>query len=344
MTEEVRSVRPPTIHDVAREAGVSSQTVTRYVRGFEGIRPVTRQRVQAAIDGLGWKPNPLARALRLGTPTRIVLFVHEIEEVGPSNIIAAATRAAADAGFVLDVVPLDVNDLSVSAAAIRDVDLSHVAGAMAFAPTHVLADLFDRVELPVPLLREVNGDGIEGEHAQGLVDPGMLIVVDHLRDMGHRDVFVINGPEGWYSSAKRRRAVEERCAAHGMRIVGAETGDWSVGSGYEAAAAIPAAATAVIAANDEMALGALAAVWEHGRSVPGELSVTGFDDIRIAPYARPGLTTIHVDFRASGQLAIQRLLQMIAPEVAERRPKVIPVPPKLVVRGSTARVVTGGSD
>jgi DNA-binding LacI/PurR family transcriptional regulator len=169
----------------------------------------------------------------------------------------------------------------------------------------------------------------------------MQLVVDHLHELGHRDVFVINGPEGWYSTAKRRRGVEERCAVHGMRIVGAEAGDWSVASGYAAAAAIPAAATAVIAANDEMALGALAAVWENGRSVPGELSVTGFDDMRIAPYARPGLTTIHVDFRASGQLAIQRLLQMIAPEVAERRPKVTPVPPRLVARGSTARVVTG---
>ena len=115
---------------------------------------------------------------------------------------------------------------------------------------------------------------------KGSVDPGMQLVVDHLHELGHRDVFVINGPEGWYSTAERRQAVEGRCAAHGMRIVGAEAGDWSVASGYEAAAAIPAAATAVIAANDEMALGAVAAMWENGRSVPGDLSVTGFDDTR----------------------------------------------------------------
>lgn len=90
--------RPATIHDVAKRAGVSSQTVTRFLSGFSGIRPQTRQRVQEAIDDLGWRPNPVARALRLGKPTRILLFVHEIEEAGPSSIIVAATRAAADMG------------------------------------------------------------------------------------------------------------------------------------------------------------------------------------------------------------------------------------------------------
>lgn len=151
---------------------------------------------------------------------------------------------------------------------------------MAFAPTRDLAALFDQVQLSIPFLREVNGDGIEGAHAQGPVEPGML----------------------------------------GMTIVGEQSGMWSVESGYRAARAIPDSATALIAANDEMALGAMAARWESGRSVPGDVSVTGFDDVRLAPYARPGLTTIHIDYKASGQLAFQRLLEMVAPEAADRRP------------------------
>jgi len=335
--------KPPTIHDVAARAGVSSQTVTRYIRGFEGIRPSTRQRVQSAIEELAWRPNPVARALRTSAGNRILLIVEELGETGPSNIILAATKRAREIGYVLEVIPLDATDRAASKAALAATDQGYVAGVLAFAPTQHLVDVLDEFPFTAPVLREVNGDGIEGPHAQLDREPGTIAVVDHLFELGHRDLYLINGPDEWFSSRKRRTAAIERAAELGMRVAGEGAGDWSAPSGYGLAQADLRGATAIVAANDEMAIGAISALDVKGVRVPDEISVVGFDDIQLAAYAIPALTTVHVDFRASGHLAIDRLLHMIG-SLPEDAPLPEPVPPVLVTRASTAPVRTAARD
>ncbi|MFC6022882.1 LacI family DNA-binding transcriptional regulator [Plantactinospora solaniradicis] len=340
MSLRAAGTRPPTIHDVAARAGVSAQTVGRYVRGFQGIRPPTREKVRAAIEELEWRPNPVARALRTSTGNRILLFVHELGESGPSNIIVAASTRAREAGYVLDVVPLDATDAEASEATLGSVDQSYVAGVLAFAPTPQLAELFDRFPFSAPVLREVNGDGFDGPRAQADLEPGTIALIEHLYELGHRQIFLINGPEQWFSSRKRRQAAVETARARGMAVVGEGFGDWSAESGHRIAQADLGAATAIIAANDEMAVGAIAALNSRGIRVPDRVSVVGFDDIRLAAYTVPALTTVRADFRASGRFAVDRLLEVIAGGPARDNELVEPAPPALIRRASAAPVRT----
>jgi LacI family transcriptional regulator len=332
--------KPATIYDVAAAAGVSTQTVTRYMNGFAGIAPKTRAKVERAMRELAYRPDPVARALRTRTPTRLLLFVHELAEAGPINIVRAASRAAADADYVLEIVDLDTDDSDASRQILQRTDQSYVAGALALAPTAGLADLFATFPFQAPILLEVNGDGLEGPHAQGPVDPGTELVVEHLHALGHRSIGVVAGPEGWFSTAKRLQTALDRSHELGMDVAFVEHGDWSAASGHRIATALPRRSipSAIVCANDEMAMGVLSALADVGVQVPTDVSVTGFDDVRGAEFYHPPLTTIHVDFRAAGEIAVHRLLAMIAD--ADETPLTLSVPkvvpPRLVVRRSTS--------
>ena len=340
--EPTKSRRAATIYDVAATAGVSTQTVTRFLNGFEGISPATRAKVHEAMQALHFRPNPVARALRTSRPTRILLFVYELAEAGPSNIVRAAAKAAAEAGYFVEIVNLDVDSPETSARTIEQLDLQYVAGGMALAPNQEFAELFDDLALCVPLLREVNGDGLEGPQAQLDNDPGTELVIRHLHNLGHQRVFIIAGPEGWFSTSKRLQTAVSEASKLGMAITGVQHGDWSAASGFTIARNEPFndGTTAIIAANDEMAMGALAALDKRGIHVPGDMSVTGYDDVRGAPYFKPALTSIHVDFKAKGELAIARLLALIAQrgEGPDEVPPEVVVRPQLMVRESTAAI------
>jgi DNA-binding LacI/PurR family transcriptional regulator len=339
--EATKSRRAATIYDVAEVAGVSTQTVTRFLNGFEGISPATRTKVQEAMQALHFRPNALARALRTSRPTRILLFVYELSEAGPSNIVRAACRAAAEAGYFVEIVNLDVDSPETSARTIQQLDLQYVAGGMALAPNQEFAELFDDLALRIPLLREVNGDGLEGPLAQQDNDPGMELLVRHLHDLGHRRIFVLAGPQGWFSTVKRLQTVVSESAKLGMALTGVKHGDWSAASGFTIAFNEPFdGTTAIIAANDEMAMGALAALDKRGIDVPGDMSVTGYDDVRGAPYFKPPLTSVRVDFKAKGELAIARLLALVAHggEGFAEVPQEVVVPPRLILRESTAAI------
>ena len=340
--EATKSRRAATIYDFAEVAGVSTQTVTRFLNGFEGISPATRTKVQEAMQALHFRPNPLARALRTSRPTRILLFVYELSEAGPSNIVRAASKAAAEAGYFVEIVNLDVDSPETSARTIQQLDLQYVAGGMALAPNQEFAGLFDDLALRIPLLREVNGDGLEGPQVQQDNDPGMELLVRHLHDLGHRRIFILAGPEGWFSTVKRLQTAVSESAKLGMTLTGVKHGDWSAASGFTIAFNEPFSdgTTAIIAANDEMAMGALAGLDKRGIDVPGDMSVTGYDDVRGAAYFKPPLTSVHVDFKAKGELAIARLLDLIAwrGEGSDEVPQEVVVPPRLILRESTEAI------
>lgn len=332
--------RQPTLYDVAREAGVSSQTVVRYMNGFSGISPKTRQKVQNAVEALGYRPNQLARMLRTSSPRRIILFVHEISEAGPAGIILAAHEAASAAGYVLEIVSLEVRDVEATARTIRGTDPSYVAGALALAPTQEISDLFDQLPPSIPLLKEVNGDGLEGGTAQGDDDAGTRLQVEHLAELGHRRALLVAGPARWLSAEKRLSTATRAMAEHSMQVTGVVRGDWTAASGHRGVldSGLDGRPTAVVCANDEMALGAILALDELGLSVPDDISVVGYDGVRTAAYFRPPLTTVQHDFETAGLVAIARLLELMeANGRAVQRSAIAPqaTPPHLVVRNST---------
>ena len=157
-TSDHQAERPATIYDVAKRAGVSHQTVSRMLQGYEGIRPETRARVQAALDELEYRPNLAARSLATNRSRRIGALVYELLEVGPSKTIQGASDAARHAGYLLDIVTLDPRDDSAVEQALTVLRNQDLAGIVAFAPMDLLSDRIQRADFSVPVLLETDVD------------------------------------------------------------------------------------------------------------------------------------------------------------------------------------------
>ena len=334
------SDRAATIYDVARLAGVSHQTVSRLLQGYEGIRPQTRERVQKALAELDYRPNLAARSLATNRSRRIGALVYELLEIGPSKTIQGASDAARHAGYLLDIVTLDPRDDSAVDQALSVLRTQDVAGIVAFAPMDLLSDRIQQADFSVPVILETDVDQAAAAAHTSVSDSGMQQVVDHLVGLGHRRIFHLSGPLDWWASRNRAQAYEAALAGHGLSSVGAVEGNWSSASGYRAGMEIPLdrGVTAVVAANDQMALGLLRALAERGVSVPEDMSVTGFDDTPESSYYQPPLSTVRIDYEQQGRALMNRLLTtigephefdgVIEDEVADA--------PLLVPRGSTA--------
>lgn len=321
-----------TIYDVARLAGVSHQTVTRFLNGFEGIRPATRAKVQAAIDELNYRPNGAARWLRSRQSNRIGILAHRMELSGPGRIIAGATTAARSRGYVLDIASMDGEDAGSVDAAL-DVVMEHqIAGVFATAQTDVVRIAVENRGIDVPISID-SGEGLASVGGNPRAHPGQLAAA-HLADLGHRHVAFVNGPGVWIASGERRSGFLEVVRERGLDLVWESEGDWSAESGYRAARELPREVTAVALANDSMAIGLIFGLAERGIRVPDDVSVIGMDDAPESRFHLPSLSTIRLDFEGEGAYLMNVLIAKIEGE------DVAAVPgyrlPELVQRASTA--------
>jgi DNA-binding LacI/PurR family transcriptional regulator len=332
--------RAPSMYDVADRAGVSHQTVSRVLNGFEGIRPATRERVLAAIREVGYRPNLAARSLVTRRTRAIGVLAPASADFGPVRTLQSVEQAVRAAGWQ----PL-VTSTPIAADAVRDsleflLDQS-VEALVVIAPYSVLLDeVADRAgALPVVALQT-------GESADVTVDQvhGVRLAVRHLVELGHRRAQVITGPPEFLEAEVRRDAAHREAAAAGLELGPDLPGDWSADAGYAAAAALDAATTAVLSGNDQMALGLMHGLVDLGRSVPGDVSVVGFDDIPESAHSIPPLTTVHQDFDEVGRRAVARLLAELGAGAAPAAGGVAggdPIRPELVVRSSTRAVPAG---
>lgn len=320
--------KPATIYDVATAAGVSHQTVSRFLAGYEGIRPATRARVELALTELGYRPNMSARSLKSGRSHRIGALTHETAQVGPSRIAEGAAAAARDAGYVLDLISVDLHSPHAIDDALGQLTSHSLAGVLALVSTDEMRDAVTAARFDVPVVIER-----ESDDAHGISESGIQALVAHLAALGHRRLLLISGPPNWSSARSRERAFREAVAAHGLDAEPTRYGDWSPGSGHAAITAAPLRSTAVVAANDQMALGAMLALKRQGLAVPTDVSVVGVDDIPEAEYFDPPLTTVRNDFAATGRYAVEELIARIEGTPA-------PAPPvrlaDLVARESSA--------
>lgn len=323
-----------TIYDVARSAEVSHQSVSRYMRGLD-MRQSTKEKIEKALETLSYRPNLAARALISGRSHRIGALTHEVDQVGPSQIIQGATSAAREAGYLLDVVTLDMGDVEELNGSLELLTQHDLAGILAFASTDSTKAVFEQTDFGVPVViaAEAELTGPADSHAH---EPGMSELVDHLVGLGHTEFVHVAGPAAWSAARNRLRAFEAALAGHGLVPAGILHGDWSARSGADAVRSIRRTAmpTAIVAANDQMALGAMHALGEAGIRVPKDVSVTGVDDTPESAFFMPALTTIRLDFRAQGRAAFAALLDRIdgdAAAVPQDRTE-----PTLVVRDSTA--------
>ncbi|WP_022890265.1 LacI family DNA-binding transcriptional regulator [Agromyces italicus] len=330
--------RPPkqsTIYDVAKRAGVSHQTVARIVRGYEGFRPETRERVAAAIAELAYVPNVTARSLATKRPRRIAALTYEMDQVGPNEVVRGASHAAREAGYLLDIVTLELERDDSIDEAVDLINQQDLAGVIALIPTEHIADAVSAAHFRVPLFMD-RSDSIQNpESGLDLGAAGVHATTQHLLSLGHSRLFHIGGPSEWLASRSRLAAFESVIRANGFEPVGARFGGWSASSGYEIGLGLPVdELTAVVAANDQIALGAIHALRQRGIRVPEQLSITGIDDIAEAAYFWPPLTTAKLDLESVGRRGVQRLLTVIDPE--EVRTITDPAPAELRVRKSTA--------
>jgi DNA-binding LacI/PurR family transcriptional regulator len=320
------------MHDVAALAGVSHITVSRVLNDYPSIRPETRDRVLAAIAELGYRRNLAARALVTSRTRAIGVLSPEVAQHGPASSVLAVESAAREHGYHPLVTAAAVeHDATVTA---LEFLLDQAVEALVVIAPHetVLAAIRD-LDIRVPLVTLQAPDrpgGIGVDQAAG-----SRLATEHLLGLGHTRIQHLAGPERYLEAAARRRGFADAMGYAGLTAGEPLAGDWSAASGFAAAARLDPATTAVVVANDQMAIGLLAALADAGRSVPDDISVVGFDDVPEAAYVRPALTTVHQDFALIGRRAVEALLAQFAPDTSDEASDA-PIPPRLVVRASTA--------
>lgn len=329
--------RPPSIHDVADLAGVSYQTVSRVINGAPRIRPDTLERVQRAIGELGYRPNRAARALVTRRTRTIGVLLTARTLHGPYSSFLAIVDAAAERGYGVTATPAATDSAESIADAVDQLLAHGIDGIVAIAPQDRARRMLRSLAPNVPVITlqgapdEVEDFGLDQRE-------GARIAVEHLIGLGHRGILHVPGPRGWAESEERDRGYRQAMIDHGLEPVTSEHGDWTVGAGFRVgrAALLEAPVTAVFAANDDMAIGVLAAARDLGLRVPEDLSVVGVDDMPVAGFVSPALTTVRQDFPLIGRWALDGLIGEIEGEAP--RPARPRVTPELIARASTAQV------
>ena len=328
--------RAAVMADVAKLAGVSHQTVSRVMNGSTQVRDDTRERVQAAMRMLDYRPNSVARALATGKSKTLGVVSFDTTLYGPASTLFGIERAAHQAGYFVSIVSLLALDRSSMLEAVERLRLQGVDGILVIAPqtdaAHTVSELPDVI--PVVAVEAGPGEGVLVVTGDSFA--GAAIATRHLLDLGHRTVWHIAGPTDWLEAQQRVAGWRSTLEAARAPVPPALVGDWSAKSGYELGRRLAADpdVTAVFVGNDLMALGLLRALHEEGHEVPAALSVIGFDDMPEAAYFSPPLTTIRQDFNEVGSRGFQLLLDEI--ESGTRSSEQVTVPPELVVRESTA--------
>ncbi|MCU1532472.1 MAG: lacI2 [Arthrobacter sp.] len=329
------TARPPVMEDVARAAGVSHQTVSRVLNAHPNVSPKTRLRVETAIAELGYRRNTAARSLVTRRSQTIGVLGSEMSQYGPSNTLLGVQQAARDQGYFVSIASLR----EVTPATIKDA-LEHfmmqsVEGIVVIVPHTAIFESLREISVPVPLVAV--GFSADERLSVAAVDQGMgaRLAVQHLIDLGHREIAHLSGPPDWIDATARIEGWRATLADAGLNAPVLLPGDWTAERGYRAGLQLAAErnATALFAANDQMALGALRAFHESGVRVPEDISVVGYDDQPEAAYFIPPLTTINQGFEELGARCMRLLLDDMASGPSGTASV---VSPKLVVRSTTA--------
>ncbi|MET8507457.1 LacI family DNA-binding transcriptional regulator [Streptomyces sp. NPDC004787] len=342
MAHPAEDVRPPTMADVAREAGVSHQTVSRVLSGHPNVREATREQVTRAIERLGYRRNSAARALVTRRTRTLGVIAVNTTLYGPASTLTGLQEAAREEGYLVSTVNLRTGEGQGLKDAIDHLAAWGVEGVVAITPQRSHVRALAELDAPFPVVTVEGGHRLDLPGVSLDQELGARMVTEHLLAAGHATVWHVAGPEDWLESEARTagwRAVLEESGIRPPRVL---TGDWSPLSGYRAGQELAGLAlarrgaapvTAVFVANDQMALGVLRALREAGIRTPAQVAVAGFDDIPEAEYFPPPLTTVRQDFAAIGRRSIGLLVDHI--EGRAGQVEHLLVEPQLIMRAST---------
>ncbi|HEY0857161.1 MAG TPA: LacI family DNA-binding transcriptional regulator [Albitalea sp.] len=322
-----------TIRDVARVAGVSVATVSRALNGHDNVTAETRDRILAIAAELRFTPSGAARSLIMRRTDTIGALLPDLHGEYFSEFIRGSDQAARARGLHL-LVSSSHGNADEAAAALRAMS-GRVDGLLVMSPHADAQFLSQNLPARLPAVLVNTAIGVPG-HAAFVVDNfgGAEAMTRHLATAGRKRIAFIGGPSGNHEAEERRRG-----HLAGLRRGMPELvfdGDFSEASGFAAGRRIALTRPrpdAVFAANDMMAVGCLAALHEAGLRVPDDIALAGFDDIPIARYVTPSLTTIRVPISALGTAALDALAKTVeSPQSAAGQTTVMPV--ELVVRAS----------
>lgn len=330
-----KRLRAPTMADVASVAGVSPQTVSRVLRSHPNVSEVTRLQVEEAVERTGYRRTGFARALVTGRSMTLGVLTHESDHYAAAAIMLGVNRAAREHGYFVSAA----GTTSVSPAAITD-GIEHlrnqgVDGLIVAVPIWDELGL-GRVTDGLPTAVVDGTSSAEDDVVALDQERSGRIATQHLLELGHETVWHIAGPASWKDASGRTTGWEAALTEAGRSVPPVLHGDWTAESGYRNGlilARMPDA-TAVFVSSDEMAFGVLRALTEVGRGVPEDVSVVSMDDIPLARFAHPPLTTVRQPFEDMGRIAVEHVLAAIDdPDVERTR---VTIPPELIIRGSTA--------
>jgi len=340
MRDNNKPQRSAVMSDVAALAGVSHQTVSRVLHESPSVRPETRARVLQAMKTLDYRPNSAARALVTGRTRTLGVISFDTTLYGPASTVLGIERAAHDAGYFIIIVSLRSFTRESMLGALERLRDRGVDGIVVIAPQETAAAALRDLPAGSPVVAaEAGPDTISVAEVDQYA--GAQLATRHLLQLGHETVFHLAGPRDFLEAGRRVEGWRAALREAGAPIPTELVGDWSAQSGYVLGQQLldHGDATAVFVANDPMALGLLRALHERGRSVPGDVSVVGFDDVPEAAFYTPPLTSVRQDFDEIGRRSLALLLEQVGG--SPRDPVRVVVAPELMVRESTAPPPTG---
>jgi len=332
------------IKELARIAGVSTASVSRALSNPERVSKQMRERVQAAANEVGYRPNRLGASLRTSRSGNIIAIIPDISDTFNSGVIQSMERAAAERGYSVlfgDTQGLRERELTYG----NMVRSRQADGIIVFShrlPFEDEALASENFKLP-PLVNSCEYS--ENRYTAQL--PWVSIdnvqagndATSHLLSLGHTSIAVITGEEGSPSASQRLQGYRDALTKAGVAFDPSliHQGEYTLEAGVRLTEKILLAKsrpTAIFCMCDETALGCIATLKEHGFSVPHDMSVLGFDDIRFARYLSPSLTTISQPVEDIGRKCIEILLDLIDEKPVQHLKNIMPH--KLMIRDSTA--------
>lgn len=334
-------MRRSTIEDVARLAGVSIKTVSRVVNKEPSVRPETGERVGLAIKQLGYRPNMAARSLASNNAYLVGLLYVNPASVYMINILSGAVAACRAAGYDLLIHPCDYTGADLNTDIMNFVSDTKPAGLILTPPLSDLKNLLTVLDRAgTPLVRIAPGDQSDSLRSVCTNDEQVCTeLTEYLVSLGHHKIAFIAGHPDQEAVQLRLRGYKRGMQKAGLAVSDSLIchGDNQFESGYKCGERLlrrEDRPTAIMAATDDMAAGAIRVAHEMGIRIPADLSITGFDDIPLADAIWPPLTTIRQPTQIMGEKAAELLLASIRPNVNNDE-EICRVASEIVIREST---------
>lgn len=334
MVKKEPKTRPPSMIDVAKNAGLSHQTVSRVINNDKNVSEKTRSLVLKSIEALGYRPNSAARALVTGETSSIGIIGYNTRLYGPASTMHALQTKARDLGYDAHVISLETLTQDSIIEAINEQSLSGVKGVIINVPyiQEFSISEINRINIPKVFVEGPANNNLQSVNIDQVF--GSRRAVQYLIDSGHQKIAHISGPRNWFEAEQRVMGWESALAKNKLRASVLIEGDWSPQSGYNAACEIikEGSSTAIFCANDQMAFGVYKAAYDSNLEIGKDLSVVGFDGLPESEFFRPGLTTIFQDFDEMGRASLSMLHDMLSKNAIQKNNVLIK--PKLVIRES----------